>query len=124
MTGNPSSLEAALDELVERLARGDHPVTVSGPSDDVRKRVTDLEYVLIKFTATRGGTELGARLDSSATDVSSADFEAGTGPVHVEGTLVLNDHPVRLVADIDLATLDGTGHLVPIEESELIDAGS
>jgi leucyl aminopeptidase len=31
--------------------------------------------------------------------------------VHVEGRLVLNDDAVRCIADIDLATLGGTGRL-------------
>ena len=35
--------------------------------------------------------------------------------VHVEGTLTLNYVPVRCVADIDLATLNGTGQLVVVE---------
>ena len=65
----------------------------------------------IKFTGTRGGTDLGIRLDREATDLSAADFEKGTGTIHVEGNLTLNYDPVRLFADIDLATLDGTGHL-------------
>jgi hypothetical protein len=40
--------------------------------------------------------------------------------VHVEGTLILNDDPVRCIADIDLATLNGTGRLVVVKESELV----
>jgi hypothetical protein len=114
-----------VDELTQRLANGDHPVAVGGmkPSlDDLQRRVEDMGYALIKFTGTRGGTELGIRLDRAATDASSADFAGGTGTVHVEGTLILNNDPVRCVADIDLATLDGTGHLVPIERSQLVRA--
>ena len=108
-----------MDELVERLASGEHPVSVGGPHaslDDLRRRLDELKYVLIKFTGTRGGTELGMELDEEATDASAADFEQGQGTVHIEGSLVLNYDPVRCVADIDLATLEGTGHLVPLEE--------
>jgi hypothetical protein len=68
--------------------------------------------VLVTFTQTQGGTELGFPLDRDATDLSAADFDQGTGTVHVEGSLILNDDPVRCIADIDLATLKGTGHLV------------
>ena len=68
-------------------------------------------YVLVKFTQTRGGTELGFPLDRDATDLSGANFDEGTGTVHVEGHLILNDDPVRCIADIDLATLNGTGRL-------------
>ncbi len=108
-----------MDELVQRLAEGDHPVTVGGPQpslQELRKRIEEIGYAFIKFTDTRGGTDLGVRVDKAATDVSQADFESGSGTVHVEGTLTLNYVKVRCVADIDLATLNGTGHLVILEE--------
>jgi hypothetical protein len=73
-------------------------------------------YVFIKFTGTRGGTDLGVRIDKQATDLSQADLGVGTGTAHIEGTLTLNYVRVRCVADIDLSTLSGTGHLVILEE--------
>jgi hypothetical protein len=111
-----------VDDLVQRLANGDHPVKVGGMNptlEELRQRVEEMGYVLIKFTGTRGGTELSVRLDRAATDFSSADFAGGRGTVHIEGPLILNNDPVRCVADIDLATLEGTGRVVPIEKSEL-----
>lgn len=107
-----------MNELTERLATGDHPVTVGGPQpsvEDLKNRIDEIGWVHIKFTDTRGGTDLGIRLDREATDLSKADFEKGTGTIHVEGNLTLNYDPVRLFADIDLATLNGTGHLEPRE---------
>jgi hypothetical protein len=72
-------------------------------------------YVHTKFTDTRGGTELGVRLDQGMTDLSEADFGQSTGPVHLEGNLTLNY--VRVCcADADLATLEGKGHLEILEE--------
>ncbi|WP_018215463.1 hypothetical protein [Salinispora vitiensis] len=56
-------------------------------------------------------------MDRDATDLSGADFVAGTGSVHVEGTLTLDFVPVRCVADLDVATLSGTGRLVVLEEA-------
>lgn len=50
-------------------------------------------------------------------DLSEADFENGTGSVHVEGPLTLDYVPVKCVADIDLQTLEGQGHLVKVEAS-------
>jgi len=108
-----------MNELVERLSQGDHPVAVGGPKpslEEFQKRVEDMGYVFIKFTGTRGGTDLGVRVDKSAVDLSKADFANATGVAHVEGTLTLNYVKVRCVADIDLATLQGTGHLVILEE--------
>ncbi len=37
--------------------------------------------------------------------------------MHVEGHLILNDDPVRCIADIDLATLKGTGRLALEEKA-------
>lgn len=108
-----------MNELVQRLSEGDHPVTVGGPKpslEEFRKRVEDMGYVFIKFTGTRGGTDLGVRVDRSATDLSQANFDQRTGIAHVEGTLTLNYVKVRCVADIELETLNGTGRLVVLEE--------
>ena len=108
-----------MNELVQRLTEGDHPVTVGGPQpslEEFQKRVQDMGYVFIKFTGTRGGTDLGVRVDKNATDLSQADFEQRVGVAHVEGTLTLNYVKVRCVADIELETLRGRGHLVALVE--------
>jgi uncharacterized protein YbdZ (MbtH family) len=105
------------DDLVQRLANGKHPVEASvRPERSARafKERIEMGYVHIKFTGTRGGTELGVRLDPVALDVSHADFENQSGAVHLEGDLTLNYVKVRCVADIDLQTLGGHGHLVPL----------
>lgn len=105
------------DDLVSRLSKGDHLVESSlRPEKTVQalKERIDLGYVHIKFTQTRGGTELGVRLDREALDLSQADFEGQKGTVHLEGELTLNYVKVRCIADIDLQTLAGKGHLVPV----------
>ena len=104
--------------LVDRLCDGEHPVEVGlRPERTARrfKEAIDRNYVHIKFTGTRGGTELGLRLDREACDFSEADFENGTGPVHVEGGLTLDYVKVKCIADIYLATLEGKGHLFKVE---------
>lgn len=108
-----------MNELVQRLAEGEHPVTVGGPKpslEEFHKRIEEMGYVFIKFTDTRGGTDLGVRIDKAAVDLTRANFAEGTGVAHVEGTLTLNYVKVRCVAEIDLSTLNGTGHLVILEE--------
>jgi hypothetical protein len=108
-----------MNELVQRLTEGNHPVTIGGPQpslEEFQHRVEDMEYVFIKFTGTRGGTDLGVRVDKNATALSQANFDQRTGIAHVEGTLTLNYVKVRCVADIDLETLNGTGYLVVLEE--------
>ncbi|KOX08925.1 hypothetical protein ADL05_27655 [Nocardiopsis sp. NRRL B-16309] len=109
-----------MDELVERLSVEGRKVAVGGPSrsaEELERRITRLGYVFIEFPDSRGGTDLGVRVDQNRTDTSGADFAAGTGTVHVEGTLTLNFVEVRCVADIDLATLTGTGRLVARTEA-------
>lgn len=106
------------NELVNRLSEGDHHVEASlrpEKTGQILKERIDMGHIHIKFTDTRGGTELGVRLDRDASDLSKADFDAGTGAVHLEGTLTLNYVPVRCIADIDLASFEGKGHLVALE---------
>lgn len=108
-----------MNELVERLATGQHQVAVGGPQpscEDFKRRLEHIGYVFIKFTETRGGTDLGVKVDRQATHFDKADFVQGHGTVHVEGTLSLNYVPVRCVAEIDLSTLSGLGHLVVQQE--------
>jgi uncharacterized protein YbdZ (MbtH family) len=104
--------------LVDRLCEGDHPVEAGlRPEKTVKlfKEAIDRNYVHIKFTKTRGGTELGVRLDREACDFSRADFDQESGTVHVEGNLTLDYVKVRCIADIDLTTLEGKGHLEKVE---------
>ncbi len=103
-----------MNGLTQRLTT-DQPIVMGGADptvEDLRNRVGEMGYVLVKFTETRGGTELGFPLDREACDLSAADFDQAAGSVHVEGSLTLNDDPVRCIADIELATLKGTGRLV------------
>jgi len=123
MAKNPPSAppEAnGLDEksLVDRLCEDHHPVEAGlRPERTVKifKEAVDRNYVHIKFTDTKGGTELGVRLDRDACDFSQADFEEGSGAAHIEGGLTLDYVKVRCIADIDLSTLQGTGHLAKVE---------
>src|SRR5262249_557709 len=76
------------DELVDRLCEGDHPVEAGlRPEKTVQvlKETIDRGYVHIKFTDTKGGTELGVRLDNALSDLSKADFEKQNGTVHLVG---------------------------------------
>ena len=108
-----------MNELVQRLSQGEHPVEASlRPSKTAAalKESIDRGYVHIKFTNTKGGTDLGVKLDPVASNFNEADFERQTGKVHLVGNLTLNYVKVLCIADIDLGTLEGKGHLKPIEE--------
>ncbi|MDF5721299.1 MAG: MbtH domain protein [Rhizonema sp. PD37] len=107
-----------MNELVQRLSQGEHPVEASLRPEKTAtafKESIDRGYVHIKFTNTKGGTDLGVQLDTEASNFNEADFLNQKGQVHIVGNLTLNYEKVRCIADIDLATLEGKGHLEPIE---------
>ena len=102
------------DTLVARLSTGSHPVEISlrpEPTGPALREAIERSYVFVKFTDTRGGTELGVPLDRDASDWSSADFDAPSGRIRLVGDLTLDFEPVRCTAEIDLATMTGQGHL-------------
>jgi len=115
---SPAQDHTAEAPLVQRLAQGSHPLAAGlRPEKSVQalKESIDRGYVHLTFTETKGGTELGVRLDTAACDFSHADFERQTGRVHLEGGLTLDYVKVRCIADIDLTTLAGQGHLEIVE---------
>ena len=67
------------DDLVAFLSVGDHPVQASAQSVEQFLERIKAGYVNIKFTDTRGGTEIGVKLDSAASDMTGADIEGHTG---------------------------------------------
>jgi uncharacterized protein YbdZ (MbtH family) len=115
--GEPDEPE---ESLVSRLSSGDHMVELSlrpERTTQALREAVERGYVLVRFTQTRGGTELGVRLDHGASDTAGADFDAQQGHVHLEGDLILDFEPVRCMADIDLATMAGYGRLSAAEAS-------
>lgn len=104
-----------MDNLVNRLSNMPHRVELSLPERTIRnlKERLDTGYIHIRFLDTRGGTELGVRLDKSMCDFSEADIQGGRGVVKLVGTLTLNYTPVRCFVNIDLESFDGQGYLQP-----------
>jgi hypothetical protein len=103
-----------MSELVERLSQGHHPVQISTrpePTLKALKDSIDRGHVLVRFTNTRGGTELSVPLDRERTDTSKANLDEGTGRLTLVGDLMLDYVDVRCVAEIDLPALCGEGHL-------------
>ena len=108
-----------MSELVDKLSKGEHKVIFRPLRDEPvqeLKECIDRNYVHVKFTETRGGTELGFPLDADASDLTAGDFENGTGQVKLAGALTLDYVKVRCVADLDLATMEGTGRLELVDE--------
>lgn len=114
----PERMEQRRNSLIDLLCDGSHAVEVAlRPERTVKlfKEAVDRDYICIKFTQTQGGTELGFHLDEDTSDLSKANFESGKGPVHLEGNLTLDYVKIKCIADIDLSTLAGMGHLVKVE---------
>jgi hypothetical protein len=111
-----------MSNLVKRLSEEAHPLVFGRAGTAGRlaelKAAIERQYVLLEFTGTRGGTELGLPLDRAACQLAGADFENGSGRIHLEGELKLDYVAVRMVADLDLATLDGAGRLSVLTPAE------
>ncbi len=102
------------DDLVTWLSQGDHPVEATAPSAEQFLKRIESGYVNIRFTDTRGGTELGVRLDAGSREIGG--LERGNGKVRIAGDLTLNYRRVRLTAEVALETLKGFGRLQPVPE--------
>ena len=108
-----------MNELVERLTKKSNKVAVERSKNAAElKEQIDREFVLIKFTETQGGTELGYKLDMERSKLDDADFDKVKGNVLLVGELTLNYDRVRCFADVNLRTLKGKGHLEVIGEDE------
>ncbi len=110
-----------INELVKRLSEGKHEVVIGHrdePYEEIKERIED-GYIHIKFTQTRGGTELGINVDLESTNLKDLDFTKGEGLLHIEGATNLNYNAVRLIADIDLASRKGEGYLEVVSEEPI-----
>jgi hypothetical protein len=97
--------------LVDKLSKGQHPVSLIRykSASDV-KEALDRGLVLVKFTDTQGGTEIGVAIDQSGIELKSSE-----GKLDLRGSLTLDYQPVRCVATIDMETLTGYGSLEPVQ---------
>jgi uncharacterized protein YbdZ (MbtH family) len=117
----PSTPSEPQESLVDRLSTGEHPVeTTLRPNASAKalKEAIDAGYVRIKFTDTKGGTELGVRVNKELCNFEGANFEQATGGATIVGDLTLDYTRVRCIADLDLQTLAGQGHLEKIAAAE------
>ena len=101
-----------MNELVARLCEGKHSIAAERAKDAAElKESLDRGFILLKFTDTQGGTELGFKIDTARSNFSDADLSEGRGVISLVGELVLNYDRVRIKAEIDVAKLAGTGCL-------------
>ena len=108
-----------MSELPHKLAQGEHRVIYPSRLDDPIQELKDSidrDYVHVKFTETRGGTELGFKLDPEHSNLDGADWENKSGKIRLAGNLTLDYVKVRCEAELEIPSLEGTGHLVILEE--------
>jgi hypothetical protein len=108
-----------MNPLVKYLCEGEHPIeALLRPERSTQrlKECIDRNFVNVRFTDTRGGTELGFRVDRQASDFSNASPDLTEGKVKLVGCLILDYIRVQCVADLDLRTLSGSGHLEPFPD--------
>jgi len=104
-----------MSDLVDRLSSGSHPVSVARcKSDGEFEEAINRGFVLVKFTGTRGGTELGLKIDK---EKSNVDFTNPSGKIQLVGPLTLNYVLVECVVEIDVQTREGMGSLRPSNKS-------
>lgn len=103
-----------MNGLPDRLSQGSTKVTFRARRGDARaelREAIDRRYVHVLFTGTQGGTELGFQLDEARSDLTGAQWERGEGTIRLAGDLKLDGVPLRCVAEIDLASVEGVGRL-------------
>lgn len=97
--------------LVEKLSKGQHPISLIRYKDLADfKSAIDHGLVLVKFTETLGGTEIGISLDQSAKDLDLTGEK-----VQLTGSLTLDYQPVVCNVEIELDSFSGYGCLKPVE---------
>jgi hypothetical protein len=68
-------------------------------------------YIHVRFTDTKGATELGVKIDESTAQAALAAVKDSAGTIKVARNLWLDYVHVRCIADIDLDTYEGIGYI-------------
>lgn len=103
-----------MSDLVRRLIEQEQDVEVSfRPRATAESFENCLKrgYIHLLFPNTKGGTELGIRIDPARSNVKEADFKQQKGKLLLAGTLQLDFIEVRCSAEIDAATFKGKARL-------------
>ena len=105
------------DDLLDRLSKDQEVIAGANTTtvEDLKGQV-DRGYVHVKFTQTKGGTDLGVRAIKELSDFSKADWAAKKGSIKVVGDLTLNYVRIRVHATLQLETLKGTGRIEKLQQ--------
>lgn len=106
------------NELVKKLMKEQTVQIIrylenSKPSIEKLRRAVEVGYILVKFSETKGGTELGCNVKNENPRCS---VEWKDSKIIFHGRLKLDFTPILVHATIDLTTFQGTGYVEPIED--------
>lgn len=110
----PNPSQPLGESLPVRLSRGPQPLELNlrpGRTMEAFMRQVETGSVQVRFTGTRGGTELAVPLEPGAVERIKMQVSGAEETVQITGNLTLDYVAVRCVADIDLTTFSGTGTL-------------
>lgn len=106
--------QEAIESLPIRLSRQPQPVELilrsERSSDGVIQQLKS-RCIHIRFTGTRGGTDLALAISETDAQRYMDQISSGEKRLHITGDLTLDYVPARCVAEIDLSKFAGTAQL-------------
>ena len=103
------------NDLVKRLLKEQAVELIRYKDVEKLKKAVENGYVLVKFTGTQGGTELGANVKNSD-PACQVTFNEQARTATIQGRLKLDFTPVHLFATVSLDSFQGTGYLQVVED--------
>jgi hypothetical protein len=104
-----------MTDLPHRLSQSNMKVTFRPRRGDARTELTEaVGRKYVRFTEMQDGTGPGFQLDEARPDLAGTRWERGEGTLRLAGDLKLDGVPLRVVAGIDLASVEGVGRLEPV----------
>jgi uncharacterized protein YbdZ (MbtH family) len=101
-----------VEDLVTRLSRGRHHVSVERyKTFTAFREAIENGFVLVRFTQTRGGTELGFRIDRQESLFDPTKFSS----TRLVGRFTLDDARVECHVEIEGDQLEGVGYLTRLD---------
>jgi uncharacterized protein YbdZ (MbtH family) len=102
---------APVERLPVRLSQGPQKVELTLRPErtmEALARQVKTGYMHLRFTETRGGTELAIALEPTSAEQIENAIARGEKVMHVEGGVTLDYVPIRCRAEIDLPSFTGT----------------
>jgi hypothetical protein len=105
-----------MSDLIEKLSQTQDIELAIRPvvNADSLRSALERGFVPVRFPRTKGGTELGIKLDPAGSVWSREDLSKGAGQMQLAGEVTLNYKKARFSGIIDISTLRGSGCLQPV----------